>query len=177
MEIAKTRRCKITHNLPPLKHRESNIMSQQGDTKKKTKVACKKTDVGDNGRIGATPQWKDRAGKTDTLRQVVRQFECDRMSIGSPIPAILPDEDDSSDRTASASPQFPAIKVSSCGELRVRKPTGSGRSAPASPVEALSPSFVGAVSGLLSLSPPLYRKSTDGRFLQVTFYYNSRTVV
>ena len=166
MEIAKTRRDKISRNLPPLKDRESNTMSKQGETKNKTKVVCRKADVCDNGKVGYKKDWKDRAGKSDTLRQVVRQFECDRMSIGSPIPAILPDEDDPDDRAASASPQFPAIKVSSCGELRVRKPIGSGSS---SPVETLSPSFAGAVAGLLSLSPPLYRKSTDGRYLQVKF--------
>ena len=90
----------------------------------------------------------------------MRRRDYDRLSIGSPIPAILPQDEDTDNRELGVTSPFPAIKVSSCGELRSTLTTASEE-------ELLTPSSAES-AGLLGLSTPLYRRSTDGRYLQVT---------
>ena len=108
MELAGTRHDRKSHTLPPLKLRDPSDMNQRGDTKNTSEMTSKKIDIKNTGRVVQKRNRKDRAGKLGILHQP----DYDRMSIGSPIPVVLPDEgDDLGVRDVATLPPFPAIKV------------------------------------------------------------------
>ncbi len=157
MELARRRDEGKSRHLPPVAHTAASVTNQRGDKQEKTKATCRTIDVTNTGRVTQRQHNKDRS---DMHRPLGRRRDYDRLSIGSPIPAILPQDEETDNRELGVSSPFPAIKVSSCGELRSTLTTASE--------EELLTSSTAVSAGLLRLSTPLYRRSTDGRYLQVT---------
>ncbi|KAK2165625.1 hypothetical protein NP493_1354g00018 [Ridgeia piscesae] len=155
MELARRRDEGKSRHLPPVAHTAASVTNQRGDKQEKTKATCRTIDVTNTGRVTQRQHNKDRS---DMHRPLGRRRDYDRLSIGSPIPAILPQDEETDNRELGVSSPFPAIKVSSCGELRSTLTTASE--------EELLTSSTAVSAGLLRLSTPLYRRSTDGRYLQ-----------